>query len=77
MEPRLKSGAFGREYAAPVRKQESTPKIFGAIPLRSAFNTVPPPPPGFQYAYYDGYIVAYNPHTRMVADVLDLVAASR
>jgi hypothetical protein len=36
----------------------------------------PPPPPGYQYGYYGGYVVAYNPTTRIVADVLDLVAAA-
>ncbi|MCU1250641.1 MAG: hypothetical protein JWQ49_3670 [Edaphobacter sp.] len=36
----------------------------------------PPPPPGYQYGYYGGYVVAYNPATRIVADVLDLVAAA-
>ena len=35
----------------------------------------PPPPPGYQYGYYGGYVVAYNPTTRIVADVLDLVGA--
>jgi hypothetical protein len=36
----------------------------------------PPPPPGYQYGYYGGYVVAYNPTTRIVADVLDLMAAA-
>lgn len=36
----------------------------------------PPPPPGYQYGYYDGYVVAYNPTTRIIADVLDLAAAA-
>jgi hypothetical protein len=36
----------------------------------------PPPPPGYQYGYYGGYVVAYNPTTRIVGDVLDLVAAA-
>ena len=36
----------------------------------------PPPPPGYQYGYCGGYVVAYNPATRIVADVLDLVAAA-
>jgi hypothetical protein len=36
----------------------------------------PPPPPGYQYGYYGGYVVAYNPTTRIVADLLDLVAAA-
>jgi hypothetical protein len=30
---------------------------------------------GYQYGYYGGYVVAYNPATRIVADVLDLVVA--
>ena len=36
----------------------------------------PPPPPGYQYGYYGGYVVAYNSTTRIVADVLDLVGAA-
>jgi hypothetical protein len=43
-----------------------------AVP-RSYWQEVPPPPPGYQYGYYDGYVVAYDPTTRVVADVLDLV----
>jgi hypothetical protein len=31
-----------------------------------------PPPPGYTYGYYDGYVVSYNPATRIIADVLDL-----
>jgi hypothetical protein len=33
------------------------------------------PPPGYQYGYYGGYVVAYNPTTRIIGDVLDLVGA--
>jgi hypothetical protein len=36
----------------------------------------PPPPPGYQYGYYEGYMVAYDPTTRIIADVLDLVGAA-
>lgn len=36
----------------------------------------PPPPPGYQYGYYGGYVVAYDPTTRIIADVLDLVGAA-
>ena len=36
----------------------------------------PPPPPGYQYGYYGGYVVAYNPTTRIIADVLDLVTGT-
>jgi len=42
----------------------------------SYYRNVPPPPRGYQLGYYDGYVVAYNPTTRIVADVLDLVDAA-
>ena len=48
---------------------------FQPVP-RSYWAGVPAPPPGYQYGYYDGYVVAYNPTTRIIADVLDLVAAA-
>jgi hypothetical protein len=38
---------------------------------------VAPPPPGYQYGYYGGYVVAYSPTTRMIADVLDLINTAR
>ena len=45
---------------------------------RSVWVTVAaPPPPNCQYGYYGGYVVAYNPTTRVIADVLDLVDAVR
>lgn len=37
---------------------------------------MPPPPPGCNYGYYDGYVVAYNPTTRMIADAIDLVGTA-
>ena len=43
---------------------------------QSYWVSQPPPPPGYQYGYYGGYVVAYSPTTRIVADVLDLVAAA-
>lgn len=43
---------------------------------RSYYRSVAPPPPGYQFGYYDGYVVAYNPVTQIVADVLDLVGAA-
>jgi Ni/Co efflux regulator RcnB len=39
------------------------------------YRDVPPPPPGYQYGYYEGYVVAYDPTTRVIGDVLDLVGA--
>ncbi len=40
------------------------------------YRSLPPPPPGYRFGYYDGYVVAYNPTTQIVADVLDLVNAA-
>lgn len=48
---------------------------FQPVP-RAYYANVPPPPVGYQYGYYDGYVVAYNPTTRIIADVLDLVTAT-
>ena len=42
----------------------------------SYYRTLPPPPPGYRMGYYDGYVVAYNPTTQIIADVLDLVDAA-
>jgi len=42
----------------------------------SYYRTLPPPPRGYRFGYYDGYVVAYNPTTQIVADVLDLVNAA-
>jgi Ni/Co efflux regulator RcnB len=33
---------------------------------------LPPPPPGYVFGYIDGYCVAYNPTTLLIADVIDL-----
>jgi hypothetical protein len=51
------------------------PREYVMQPVPQAYwvGTTPPPPPGYQYGYYGGYVVAYNPATRIVADVLDLV----
>ena len=49
--------------------------VIQAVP-QTYWVGAPPPPPGYQYGYYGGYVVAYNPTTRIVADVLDLMAAA-
>lgn len=46
------------------------------VPQSVWVNVVAPPPPGCRYGYYGGYVVAYNPATRMIADVLDLIATA-
>ena len=51
------------------------PRTYRIQPVpQSYWAGQPPPPPGYQYGYYDGYVVAYNPTTRIIADVMDLVA---
>lgn len=53
------------------------PRGYAIRPVPQAYwRSMPPPPPGYQYGYYDGYVMAYNPTTRIVADVLDLVTAA-
>jgi hypothetical protein len=56
---------IGREYVAQP------------VPQSVWVGPVAPPPPGYQYGYYGGYVVAYNPTTRMIADVLDLLNTAR
>ena len=62
-----------------IRAGERLPSDFRgrlrAVP-RSYYQYVPPPPPGYRLGYYDGYVVAYDPTTQIVADVLDLVNAA-
>ncbi len=51
------------------------PRAYAIEPVPQAYWAgQPPPPPGYQYGYYDGYVVAYDPTTRIIADVMDLVA---
>ncbi|HTH52759.1 MAG TPA: hypothetical protein VL495_02335 [Edaphobacter sp.] len=66
--------SHGRPHFA---RGERIPSNYHFQPVpRSYYSQVPPPPAGYQYGYYDGYVVAYNPTTRIVADVLDLVTAA-
>lgn len=47
------------------------------VPRSVWINIATPPPAGYSYGYYGGYVVAYSPTTRIIADVLDIVDASR
>lgn len=83
-------GRFASHYSSDVRRWQSRPQgrprfergqrippNYALRPVpRSYYADVPPPPPGYQYGYYDGYVMAYDPTTRIVADVLDLVGAA-
>jgi hypothetical protein len=56
---------------------EYIPQTYVVQPVpHSYWAGSPPPPPGYQYGYCDGYVVAYNPATRIIADVLDLVTVA-
>ncbi len=37
------------------------------------YGQLPPPPPGYQMGYYDGYVVVYDPLTYFIANVIDLL----
>ena len=76
---------FQQHYAGDAAKWQAKPdrahfEAGQTIPRNYAIQTVPssyyrgapPPPSGYRYGYYQGSVVAYNPTTRIVADVLDL-----
>ncbi|CAN5543515.1 hypothetical protein BH10ACI4_BH10ACI4_20950 [soil metagenome] len=80
-------GNFQSHYSRDVRRWQQRPQgrpqfargqripsnyRFQPVP-RAYYSNMPPPPMGYQYGYYDGYVVAYSPTTRIIADVLDLV----
>jgi hypothetical protein len=37
------------------------------------YGYLPPPPPGYQMGYFDGYVVVYDPITYFIANVIDLL----
>lgn len=37
------------------------------------YGTLPPPPPGYQMGYYDGYVIVYDPVTGFIVSVIDLL----
>jgi len=39
----------------------------------AVYSYLPPPPPGYQVGYYDGYVVVYDPVTYFIANVIDLM----
>jgi hypothetical protein len=51
---------------------------FGSIPYLTplppqVYGQLPPPPPGYQMGYYDGYVVVYDPISYFIANVVDLM----
>jgi hypothetical protein len=39
----------------------------------TVYGYVPPPPPGYNMGYYNGYVVVYDPVTYFIANVIDLL----
>ena len=39
----------------------------------NVYGYLPPPPPGYQMGYWDGYVVVYDPLTYFIANVVDLL----
>jgi hypothetical protein len=39
----------------------------------NVYGYLPPPPPGYNMGYYDGYVVVYDPVTYYIANVIDLL----
>ncbi|HEY2039291.1 MAG TPA: hypothetical protein VGG95_06475 [Edaphobacter sp.] len=66
----------GRKRPVFVRGR-AIPRGYTIQPVPQAYwQGMAPPPPGYQYGYSDGYVVAYDPTTRIIADVLDLVTSA-
>lgn len=80
---------FQRYYSSDIGRWDKNPRrarfvvgqviprtyVVQAVP-QAYYQNVPPPPPGYNYGYSNGYVVAYNPTTRIIADVLDLVSGT-
>jgi Ni/Co efflux regulator RcnB len=63
-----------QRYYEGARLEGDWRQHFRPIPV-VVVRQLPPPPPGYVFGYSDGYAVAYNPTTRVIADVIDLAGA--
>jgi Ni/Co efflux regulator RcnB len=71
---RLRSHPQGRPQFA---RGQQVPSNYRFQPVPATYyRGMPPPPSGYRYGYSNGYVVAYNPTTRIIGDVLDLVNAA-
>lgn len=59
-----------RQWLAGQQLSYTDIRRFQPVP-RNYYRDIPPP--GYRLGYYDGNVYAYNPTTRIIADVLDLV----
>jgi Ni/Co efflux regulator RcnB len=55
---------------------QAIPRNYRMQPVPSSYWQGNTPPRGYTYGYYDGYVVSYNPTTRIIADVLDLATGN-
>jgi len=55
---------------------QAIPRNYRLQPVPASYWQGAPPPSGYTYGYYDGYVVSYNPTTRIIADVLDLATGN-
>jgi Ni/Co efflux regulator RcnB len=62
----------GRKDRPHFETGRAIPRNYRVQPVPRSYWGGPPPPAGYSYGYYDGYVVSYNPTTRIIADVLDL-----
>jgi hypothetical protein len=61
--PRFVVGGY-YPYADIGYLQPLAPDVYGYLP---------PPPPGYQMGYYDGYVVVYDPVTYFITNLIDLM----
>jgi hypothetical protein len=40
---------------------------------QDVYGDLPPPPPGYQMGYYDGYVIVYDPITYFIVNLIDLL----
>jgi Ni/Co efflux regulator RcnB len=59
------------EFRSGGRLPDDWRKRMHSVPV-AVVRELPPPPPGYVFGYIDGYCVAYNPTTLLIADVIDL-----
>jgi Ni/Co efflux regulator RcnB len=63
--------AHRSEYRAGGRLPDDWRKRMHPVPV-AVVRELPPLPPGYAVGYFDGYCVAYDPTTLLIADVIDL-----
>jgi len=60
-----------KHYAAGEQMPEGWRSRIQPVPIE-AVRELAPPPSEYVFGYLDGYCIAYNPETLLIADVIDL-----